>query len=396
MNHGHRSAHGERFFKGAKSLQGLDQTETTRPKRHMSASPGNRLFDRLHRVRGTRHPARMSSVEHRQIIIMIPGRKNLIGLKTEQPGQFPKGGSFAVSFVTKAHVDGVAHELKAGHPPAFLFQKDANAIHFFIGLRGQPNQTPTLVNGMRLHMHGEKLVDISQQQPRGFKERVVSLNASSIPISIILPAAGGSTMKHLPFCRQHEVVLNRKLEIAKPLDDMTQLSARVHRPIHSLRFQLYERLQKCGSHPRLHEMIDHCPVKIGAKQFYHSGKLGVERWNFRVKVNRTAASSSSLRFLHSTNNFMKSAYELAMERLEKQSPTAKITKAQKAELAEIDTIFKAKIAEREVFLKDQLDKARATDKHGEALELEDELARDLRRLNAECEAKKEKVRQRGA
>ena len=91
---------------------------------------------------------------------------------------------------------------------------------------------------------------------------------------------------------------------------------------------------------------------------------------------------------------MKSAYELAMERLEQQSPTAKLSDAQKAEIAEIDSMFKAKIAEREVFLRDQLAKAQAAGKYQEIEELEQELARELRKLNADCEAKKEKVRQR--
>jgi hypothetical protein len=90
---------------------------------------------------------------------------------------------------------------------------------------------------------------------------------------------------------------------------------------------------------------------------------------------------------------MKSAYELAMERLEKSSPSARVTEEQKARLAEIDETYRAKIAEREVFLKDQIGKAQATGKWDEAAELEQELSRDLRRLQQDCEAKKEKVRQ---
>ena len=93
---------------------------------------------------------------------------------------------------------------------------------------------------------------------------------------------------------------------------------------------------------------------------------------------------------------MKSAYELAMERLESQSPTHKLNAAQKAEIAEIDSTFKAKIAEREVFLRDQIAKAQFAGKTDEAAELEQELARDIRRLNADCEAKKEKIRERSA
>ena len=56
---------------------------------------------------------------------------------------------------------------------------------------------------------------------------------------------------------------------------------------------------------------------------------------------------------------MKSAYELAMERLEKSAPSAKVTDEQRAVLAEIDSTYKARIAEREVFLQSELQKALA-------------------------------------
>ena len=59
---------------------------------------------------------------------------------------------------------------------------------------------------------------------------------------------------------------------------------------------------------------------------------------------------------------MKSAYELAMERLQKGSPTMTLTPEQKAELAEIDSSFNAKIAERRIFLTDQITKAAAVGK----------------------------------
>ena len=89
---------------------------------------------------------------------------------------------------------------------------------------------------------------------------------------------------------------------------------------------------------------------------------------------------------------MKSAYELAMERLEKQSPTAKVTDAQRREIAEIDSSYKAKIAERELFLKDQILKARIAGEFGEVAALEKQLASEIHRLQEDCEDKKEKIR----
>jgi hypothetical protein len=45
---------------------------------------------------------------------------------------------------------------------------------------------------------------------------------------------------------------------------------------------------------------------------------------------------------------MKSAYELAMERLNKKSPTVKLNDDQKKQLAELDSLYASKIAEREI------------------------------------------------
>jgi hypothetical protein len=91
---------------------------------------------------------------------------------------------------------------------------------------------------------------------------------------------------------------------------------------------------------------------------------------------------------------MKSAYELAMERLEKSSPSVALTEEQKKEIAEVDSVCRAKIAEQELFLKDQIRKAQAADKFEEAESLEKQLACEIRRLGEECESKKEKLRAR--
>ena len=89
---------------------------------------------------------------------------------------------------------------------------------------------------------------------------------------------------------------------------------------------------------------------------------------------------------------MKSAYELAMERLQKGSPTITLTPEQKAELAEIDSSFNAKIAERKIFLTDQITKAATAGKFDDVESLEKQLMADVRRLQEDCEQKKEKLR----
>jgi len=89
---------------------------------------------------------------------------------------------------------------------------------------------------------------------------------------------------------------------------------------------------------------------------------------------------------------MKSAYELAMERLEKNAPSVSLTNEQKEQIAEIDSSYRAKIAEKELFLKDQIRVARSGGSLDEAESLEKQLAIEVRRLQQDCEEKKEKLR----
>ncbi len=89
---------------------------------------------------------------------------------------------------------------------------------------------------------------------------------------------------------------------------------------------------------------------------------------------------------------MKSAYELAMERLEKVSPTVQLTEAQKAEIADINTRAQARTAEKELFLGGEITKARAAGDFAAVDSLEKQLVAERLRIQEEAEAKKERVR----
>src|SRR5215472_5705096 len=91
-------------------------------------------------------------------------------------------------------------------------------------------------------------------------------------------------------------------------------------------------------------------------------------------------------------NEMKSAYELAMERLQKASPSLSLNDEQKKELADVDSSYRAKIAEKELFLKERIRKAQAEGKLEEIESLQKQLASEIRRLQGLCETKKEKLR----
>lgn len=81
-----------------------------------------------------------------------------------------------------------------------------------------------------------------------------------------------------------------------------------------------------------------------------------------------------------------------MERLNKTAPTVKLTDAQKKQLAELDSKFAAKIAEREIALRGEIAKSSAAGDFDKAEALQQQLAGERKKFQAELEEKKESVR----
>jgi hypothetical protein len=91
---------------------------------------------------------------------------------------------------------------------------------------------------------------------------------------------------------------------------------------------------------------------------------------------------------------MKSAYELAMERLAQSDAgaAAPLTGAQKTRLAEINKISAGKIAEREIFLKQQLEAALSAGDPDAVEKIRRQIVGERARLEEEREDQKERVR----
>jgi len=91
---------------------------------------------------------------------------------------------------------------------------------------------------------------------------------------------------------------------------------------------------------------------------------------------------------------MKSAYELAMERLSKSDPASSrpLTPEQRKGLADIDRVYQGKIAEREIFLKQRLEQALVGRNADEVDKVRKQIASEKARLEEDREAEKERVR----
>ena len=81
-----------------------------------------------------------------------------------------------------------------------------------------------------------------------------------------------------------------------------------------------------------------------------------------------------------------------MERLSKAAPASKLTTAQKKQLAELDSKYTAKIAEREIALKGEINAANAAGELEKVETLQRQLVADRKNLQADLEEKKEAVR----
>jgi len=89
---------------------------------------------------------------------------------------------------------------------------------------------------------------------------------------------------------------------------------------------------------------------------------------------------------------MKSAYELAMERLSKSAPAKSLTAQQKAELGELESLYKSRQAQLDLRTQDELAAAQAAEDGDRVQLIRSHFLKEKAQLEAELEAKKDRVR----
>ena len=90
---------------------------------------------------------------------------------------------------------------------------------------------------------------------------------------------------------------------------------------------------------------------------------------------------------------VKSAYELAMERLSQGAPSKTLSAAKKAELAELESLYKSRIAQLELSTQDDLAGAQAAGDAEKAELIRTSFVSEKAKLEAERDAKKDRVRE---
>ena len=90
---------------------------------------------------------------------------------------------------------------------------------------------------------------------------------------------------------------------------------------------------------------------------------------------------------------MKSAYELAMERLESKAPSLHLTDEQKERIAAVEAKCKADIAAKELLLEGEIAKATAAGATNDIDQLRRQLADEIRRFEEKRDSEKEAIRE---
>lgn len=95
---------------------------------------------------------------------------------------------------------------------------------------------------------------------------------------------------------------------------------------------------------------------------------------------------------------LKSAWEIAMEKLKDQEETAaeKLTDEQKKAIAEIRNKYKARTAETEINTESKIKSAVATGAYDQIEAVREQLVEEKNRLNREMEKEIEKIRKSGS
>jgi len=93
---------------------------------------------------------------------------------------------------------------------------------------------------------------------------------------------------------------------------------------------------------------------------------------------------------------MKSAYELAMERLSRQAPARKLSAQQKQRIAELDSLYLSRIAQQDLSTQAEITQWSAAGDAEKVNEARVRFSAEKQKLEAELEAKKERIRSEGA
>jgi hypothetical protein len=335
---------------------------------------------------------RVTAIQHRDVVVVIARGEDLFTGDFQQARQFGEGGALVIIGVTKTQIDSVPLVIEFRLLGAGLVDEARDEIHLFLAFGDQAGWAVAFVDDASFCFLIHEINHLREHRRGGIEKFGVIPSAACVPISIRFPCASiFCRPKNIALAGENEIGAKREGEIGETGLQKIDRTARVDGPDCAIILKVFNRLHASAIEHRITAVGDEGAIEVSAKEtdlgeheranlgiaFANAIRLRLAKADRRAKVN---------------GNRMKSAYELAMERLEKKTPSVALTSEQKQQIAEIESTYKARIAEKELFLKGEMEKARVSGKYEELESLEKQFGVELRRLQEDCEAKKEKLR----
>lgn len=335
----------------------------------------------------TGHHGGHPSEEHRQIVLMIANGQNAGRRHIEQATEFRKSAPLVIGTVTETQVDVAALVMKILRSAGKVFQLLDEFIERLLTVGNQATRDPvdTLLKGHSI-VPVDKLLDGAKEGAAPLEKQIVVLPTEGIPLPVIMPSSPSVGLMDMPFAGEDVVGGYRGLQFADAIQSTLEGASGIHRPNPSRPGDGLELASEGGNTPpALRVGSREGSVEIRAKQSDHQ-----ETFPAMCRV-RNMQFPSTPADLRAKVTFMKSAYELAMSRLEQGSPTRTLTEEQKKALAEIDSEYDAKVAERKIFLEGEI--AKSAGDESAITSLRGQLTSEIASIEEKRESKKEKVRQ---
>lgn len=325
-------------------------------------------------------------IKHGEVVLVVTDGKNGLNRHIEESFQFGKGSPLIIKTVAEAEVDIAALVVEVGGTLRKCEHPLSDLIKGLLGIGDQPfRHTFTVVQDPHPKGARRQLLDLIEKRTCLLEEKVMVLGADPVPVTVVTPPATPIWLVDMPFAGKDVVWSHTEVERLDTVEGALERTARVHYPKGTA-------ANYCSKFMGQSWRATISPLSTGKSAV----KIGTEKSNRgheKILNSLSGLSNPQIECLLEESCYssdMKSAYELALSRLEQSSPTKPLTVEQKRELAEIDSEYDAKIAERRIFLESEIAKSLG-DPVGEE-QIRRQLASEIATFQEKRDLKKDKIR----
>jgi len=220
-----------------------------------------------------RHLPSVLSREHRQVIVMIPRRKNIAGRHSQLPRDLRQSGAFVVGRMTETGVDVVPHHRQVRNSRTIFLQELLDDIRIRNTVRDQAKRGKVIFVELRTKPLAHPVDQSRHVAPDTFKERGVGLVAGVIP-SAARFVAGTFQGIDVPFHHHEEIRFHDEPGAGHSLHDARKVASGIDDPFGAFGLEFRQELLQIQRHGRRLKVGMQRPVEISGNELYRTGHGG--------------------------------------------------------------------------------------------------------------------------